>query len=343
MFFDEVVVFTDIHFGMKNNSRYHNQDCEDFIIWMIEEAKARGITKCIFMGDWHHHRASINVSTLNYTTSNLARLNEAFEETYMIMGNHDLYYREKREIHSIPMAENYPNITIINDSIFEKDGVALIPWLVEDEWKKVRNIQCKYMFGHFELPNFFMNAMVQMPDHGHGLRAEDLGKPDLVFSGHFHKRQQINNVIYIGNAFPHNYSDAWDDNRGLMFLKWDGDIEYKTWPDAPKYRTIALSKLIDKPEQVLSNKTHCRITLDVPITYEEANFIKETFAQQFNLREISLMPSKKEEHTQDWNDGVEVGVENVDQIVLSQLDSIQSDTIKPATLIEIYNRLSTNA
>ena len=56
MFFDEVVVFTDIHFGMKNNSRAHNQDCEDFIKWMIEEAHSRGITKCIFMGDWHHHR-----------------------------------------------------------------------------------------------------------------------------------------------------------------------------------------------------------------------------------------------------------------------------------------------
>lgn len=43
MFFDKAVIFTDIHFGMKNNSRYHNQDCEDFITWMIDEAHKRGI------------------------------------------------------------------------------------------------------------------------------------------------------------------------------------------------------------------------------------------------------------------------------------------------------------
>ena len=94
---------------------------------------------------------------------------------------------------------------------------------------------------------------------------------------------------------------------------------------------------------MLSNKVHCRIALDVPITYEEANFIKETFAAQYNLREIALMPSKKEEHTNDWNTGIDIEVENVDQIVLSQLETIQSDTIRNELLINIYNGLSINA
>lgn len=42
-------------------------------------------------------------------------------------------------------------------------------------------------------------------------------KPEKVFSGHFHKRQQHGNVIYPGNCFPHNYADAWDDDRGCTF------------------------------------------------------------------------------------------------------------------------------
>ena len=41
MMFDEAVLFTDIHFGMKNNSRQHNDDCEQFIYWMIDEAHQR--------------------------------------------------------------------------------------------------------------------------------------------------------------------------------------------------------------------------------------------------------------------------------------------------------------
>jgi DNA repair exonuclease SbcCD nuclease subunit len=339
MFFDKAIIFTDIHFGMKNNSRHHNQDCEDFIDWMISEAHNRGIKKCFFLGDWHHNRASINVSTLNYTTSNLRRLNDNFDEVIMITGNHDLYYREKREIHSLSMIEDFPKIRMINDQRFVEDGVAFIPWLCDDEWKSLRDIKCKYMFGHFELPSFYMNAMVQMPDHG-GLKAEDLSGPEMVFSGHFHKRQQHGNVIYPGNCFPHNYADAWDDERGCTILDWDGTIEYLKWPDAPKYRTLTLSKLIDDPDKFLSDKTYCRVTLDVGITYEEANFIKETFAKQYDLREIALMPSKKEEHTQDWNKGVDIQVENVDSIVLSQLDSVQSDTIKKELLVDIYTGLT---
>ena len=76
------------------------------------------------------------------------------------------------------------------------------------------------MFGHFELPTFKLNAMVEMSDHG-GLKSEMFEHQDYVFSGHFHHRQIKGNVIYTGNAFPHNFSDSWDDERGWMFLEWD--------------------------------------------------------------------------------------------------------------------------
>ena len=100
-FFKKVACFTDIHFGMKGNSRIHNDDCEAFIYWFIEQAKSHGCETCIFLGDWHHHRSATNVSTMNYTVSNMERLGAAFEKVYVIMGNHDLFYREKREINSM--------------------------------------------------------------------------------------------------------------------------------------------------------------------------------------------------------------------------------------------------
>ncbi len=162
-FFKKVACFTDIHFGMKGNSRVHNDDCEAFIYWFIEQAKAHGCETCIFLGDWHHHRASTNVSTMNYTVSNMERLGKAFEKVYVIMGNHDLFYREKREINSMEFIRNIPNIHLVNDWIVE-DDVALIPWIVGDEYKKIEKMKQQYVFGHFELPYFKMNAMVEMND-----------------------------------------------------------------------------------------------------------------------------------------------------------------------------------
>ena len=49
--FKKAACFTDIHFGLKNNSRQHNNDCENFVKWFIKEAKEFGAETCIFLGD----------------------------------------------------------------------------------------------------------------------------------------------------------------------------------------------------------------------------------------------------------------------------------------------------
>jgi hypothetical protein len=77
----------------------------------------------------------------------------------------------------------------------------------------------------------------------------------------------------------------------------------------------------------------------VPISYEEATFIKETFASQYQLREISLLPSKKEEHTQEWRTVDDIEVENVDKIVYNSLNAVDSDLIDKKMLVDIYNSL----
>lgn len=333
--FKKAACFTDIHFGLKNNSRQHNNDCENFVNWFIDEAKKFGAETCIFLGDWHHHRSSINISTLNYSISNLKRLSEAFEQTYFLVGNHDLFYRDKREISSVVFAQEIPKVKVI-DEIIVKDDVALIPWLIGNEWKKVKNIKAKYMFGHFELPNFKMNAMVEMPDHGE-LNAGHFDKVGHVFSGHFHKRQTKGNVTYIGNPFAHNYADAWDNDRGCMMLEWDQPPKYMIWPAGPKYRTIPLSKLLESPDEFLEPETNVRVKIDIDITYEEANFIKENFQNTYNLREISLLPHKEVEDELEFQG--EIKFQSVDEIVLDQLTNIESDTFDNSVLIEIYNRL----
>ena len=192
------------------------------------------------------------------------------------------------------------------------------------------------MFGHFELPHFKMNAMVEMPDIG-TIRSDHFKNAGHVFTGHFHKRQHSGNISYIGNPFPHNFADVWDDDRGAMFLEWDKQPEYKIWPDAPKYRSIDLSKLLEDPETVLEPNSYIRVKVDLNISYEEANFIKENFAQNYQIRDLALIPQKKEEHAQDVQG--EVVFESVDQIVTNQLAKIESDSFENAILVELYNRL----
>jgi len=334
--FKKVAVCTDIHFGLKSNSLQHNQDCSDFIDWFIATAKEQGCETGMFLGDWSHQRAAINMQTLQYSLRSLEKLSNAFERFYFIPGNHDLYYRDKRDIYSTEWAKHIPNIVIVND--FFKDGdVIIAPWLVGNDYKRIPKMKAKYMFGHFELPHFKMNALIEMPDHGE-IKVENFGGIESVFSGHFHLRQHKNNINYIGNCFPHNFADAGDDQRGMMIKEWGGEDQYFAWPGQPLYRVMKLSEAIDNGKNILKPNMHVRVELDIDISYEEANFIKDTFVRDHNLREMALIPSKRTDIDIDMAPG-EVKFESVDQIVTDQLTNIESEFYDPKLLLKIYQNL----
>ena len=333
--FKKVACFTDIHFGLKSNSQVHNQDCEDFVDWYIAKAKENDCDTGIFMGDWHHNRNSLNITTMDYSLRALEKLGKAFSQFYFFPGNHDLYYKDKRDIHSVEFGKYIPGVTVVHKPMTVED-VTMCPWLIGDEWKTIGKQGGKYIFGHFELPSFFMNAMVQMPDHGE-IQLNDFKNYELGFSGHFHKRQRRDNMIYIGNAFPHNYSDNWDDDRGMMILEWGGEPEYHAWPNQPTFRTVKLSQLIDEADAIIKPKQHLRVSLDIDISYEEASFIKEKFMADYDIREMTLIPEKKDVEISTTIDIQ--AFESVDQIVSSQLVNIESETYDSKILLSIYNNL----
>lgn len=334
--FKKAAVFTDIHFGAKSNSDVHNEDCIEFIKWMISVAKEQGCETCLFLGDYHNNRAAMNIKTMGYALAGLELLNDNFENTYFIPGNHDLFYRDRREAYSTPWARHLPNVTICNDW-FEQDQVVIAPWLVGDDYKKLQKMSGKYLFGHFELPGYLMNAMIAMPDSG-DLKANDLSGFGHVFSGHFHKRQSSRNITYIGNCFPHNYSDAGDDERGFMILEWDKEPAYYAWPKQPTYRVYKISEVVENPEKLLKEKMSVRLVLDVELSYEEANYVKETFVDTYGLRDLSIVPDKNvDELSSDSGDAV--AFESVDQIVTTQLNAIESKQYDPNILLKIYQNL----
>jgi hypothetical protein len=123
-----------------------------------------------------------------------------------------------------------------------------------------------------------------------------------------------------------------------MTLEWGGEPEFINWPNCPKYRTIKLSDLIDKKNEIMKSKMHIKVNLDIDISFEEANFIKETFIKEYDIREISLIQDKTNlEGTID--DNPDATFESVDQIVTEQLVNIENGQFDKNTLLEIYNNL----
>jgi hypothetical protein len=208
---------------------------------------------------------------------------------------------------------------------------------VGDEWKNVSKIKSKYIFGHLELPGFKMNANVEMPDTGE-LNITHFQHQDKIFSGHFHMRQTKGKITYIGNPFGHNYADVWDFERGCMYLEWGKEPEFINYENGPRFISINLEALLKNPDIYLKPKTYLQVTLDVDITYEEALFLRETFLEQYQVREFKIIRNQEEELTTAYT-GNSI-FKTVDQIVVEELTNIESNTLDPKKLVEIYNNLN---
>lgn len=335
--FNKAILFGDIHFGNKNNSKIFNQDCEDFIDWLLIQKEKLNAETCIFLGDWFHNRRFINIHTLDSSLRSMQKINDAFEQIFFIVGNHDLYYKDKRDVTSLKIAEKFDKIKVFYD-IEKINNCLFVPWLVENEWKKIENYSVKYVFGHFELPRFLMNSYMEMPDKGE-LTENHLQKNEWVFSGHFHKRQKRKNIHYIGNCFPHNYADINDFERGITFLEWDKEPVYLNWENMPYYTKLKLSEALKIGfENFIKEKAHVKLILDVDVTYEESLYLKEKLIEDYNCREIQLIPVTLEVDEVEWEEGE---IKTVDQMVLEGLKSLENleSNLDVEFLVEIYNNL----
>jgi DNA repair exonuclease SbcCD nuclease subunit len=334
--FKKALVLTDLHLGAKSNSRMHNEDCVEFINWACELGREQGCDTVLCLGDWHNNRASINLLTLDYSIRAIELLSQSFDQVFFLPGNHDLFYRDQRSVQSTAWARHLPNVTIIDD-FFQQGDVSIAPWLIGDDYQKIARMESRYMFGHFELPNFMMNARVAMPDVG-GIQENHFGNFEQVFSGHFHHRQFRKNITYIGNCFPHNYSDAGDSARGVMILPWAAEPTFHSWPGQPLYQVLTLSELLAAPAELLRPRMHVRVSLDLDLSYEEANFLKESLTADYKLRELVLVPVKSTQA----ESGVSTPAQRfatVDEIVSQELTNIISDHYDNNILLEIYKNL----
>jgi hypothetical protein len=226
-------------------------------------------------------------------------------------------------------------MTVVQDPMVVDDGktkILLVPYLVEgDDLGKIARMakDCEFVFGHFELPGFMMNERFAMPHVEGHLTGEELVGPRYVFSGHFHARQtrrttKGTTICYIGNCFPHDFSDADDLDRGMMVIESGGDPQFIRWPDQPTYHRVPVSMLADVAPTLGSNAI-VRAFQDVELDAEDRAAVRG-LASDLGIAKITLEPAKPKELDPDkvWD-----GSGDLDGFIMDWLsDPKNSESIK---------------
>jgi len=340
----KLAMFTDIHFGARNNSDLHNLDNLEFIDWFILKVKEEKPSHIGFLGDFFENRNAINVRTMNHATECIRRLNALNIPIIWIVGNHDLYHRANRSIFSTNIFSDFENVTTVSEPMSLNKDWFVTPYLFKDEYPTlVADItRHKYVLGHFEFRDFVVTGADRKMDHGPD--ADAFAGPKHIFSGHFHKRQANKNIIYIGNVFPTNFGDAGDKERGCCIFDVEKDeVYFHDWEDAPLFFKTRLSRVLDG-DCNFPPRARVRCLLDIDIGYSDVQALREEMLTGLALREFSV-----EEDLLARKELLSEGLELEGEIDLTSLDNTvrkliyegvaPSPTIDPATLIALYEEL----
>lgn len=341
----KLAICSDCHHGRRNNSKIHNQDIVNYFSWFCEQVKNEGdVTHIAFLGDWFESRSAINIETLEYSYQNLQQLDSLGLPIFFIVGNHDLHRRTTRDVHSVRMFNELKNFTVI-DKPTVIDNILFSPYLFNHEYKDLIQYNDLWAFaGHFEFQNFFITGYNTIMEHGPDHKL--FPGPKRIFSGHFHKRQAQDNVIFVGNIFGMDFGDAGDFERGMCFYDTLNDkVEFKNWEEAPTFLKVTLSNVLKNKWSTRKDmKVKCIIDQDV--SYTEAQELREAMIEAHQLRDFVLEENREVKQGLLEGDNVKVTEhadgESVDELVVKALTNITDTNIKnidPSLLVDIYKNL----
>lgn len=214
-------LLTDMHFGMKKSSKI-------ILDWQMKAFykahkifRENGVTDIVILGDFFDNR-NTNTTFIMHTILEdvLAPLRRDFDNVYILIGNHDMYYRNKREcnILSTLISERYQNVHIVED-ITRIGNILLVPWLCSE--KDIAKLHKEsenggVVLGHLEINGFRMTANGKSCDHG--INKSLFKNFDLVLSGHFHLKDKIGNIEYLGTMMPLSWAE-YHGQRGVHILE----------------------------------------------------------------------------------------------------------------------------
>ena len=231
------LLVADPHLGLYNDSDLWLRVTLNLYQSIIDTCKRRNINKIIVLGDFFDERKYISIKTLNVALKIGKILNEV--QTYLILGNHDTFYKDRLLPSSLELFEKYENIEVIHKK-YVLDDILLLPWNVDPP---VDQDKYSAVLGHFAINSFATNDTFIYNVAG-GTEPSDFQKAKKVYSGHFHNPMKKGNIMYLGSPFQQRFGDS-DVPRGYYILE-NSEVELIEFTDAPKFYKIFTKDKLDK-------------------------------------------------------------------------------------------------
>jgi hypothetical protein len=248
--FDDIFLLSDTHFGVRSNSVewLDNQKSYfyDFYIPFLKSNKKEK-SSLFILGDWFDNRQTLDINVMNASIDIILEL-ASIMPIYFIIGNHDIYRKFDTDVNSLIAFKFIPNVylfekpTIITN---RTSSILILPWLnsKEDHENYVRSNKFDYIFTHADISGFKYDNGRDISSEGVDFRKFTSVK--RIFSGHIHKRQEAENIIYLGSPYHTKRSDIGNKKGMYIFIPNKNEFTFKLNSFSPIFQRIHLERLLE--------------------------------------------------------------------------------------------------
>ena len=228
----KVALITDTHFGARNDNVAFLDYFEKFYETIFFPYLDReGIDTIIHLGDIVDRRKYISYVTLR-------RMKDMFIDQcekrninlHVIIGNHDVPYKNTNEINSMKELFGDSHVSYYwkpEVVSFDDFQILLMPWInaqnFDDAVASINDTTATHCFGHLDISGAMMDRGNK---NVHGMSAKYFDKFELVCSGHFHHRNKISNIQYLGCPYEMTWIDYQDPKGFHVFDTETRELEH---------------------------------------------------------------------------------------------------------------------
>ncbi len=221
----KVAILADTHAGVRNNSPvFMNHQIRFFEEVFFPYVKEHNIKHMIHLGDIFDRRKDTNNFVIyEWDRRVFAKWDEVFEQTHIIIGNHDTYFKNTNSVNTpekfLGRYDSFRFYAQPQELNLYGVQTLMLPWICEENKiqanEALEESQADLVLGHLEIIGCPMFRGIENPDKG--IDPGILSKFKRVLSGHFHLKSHQKNIDYLGSPVATMWAEAFD-SRGFHVI-----------------------------------------------------------------------------------------------------------------------------